>query len=75
MRRLTKRELNYTPSWALVRRHYQAAYKAVSAGRGGPGADYDSADRTGQRHAWLRKVSVEFHRRLKRAGIFVEGAA
>lgn len=70
-----KRKLNRSPSWALVRSHYKAAYKAVSARRGAPGSDYDSVERTGQRHAWLRKVSVEFHRRLKRAGIYVEGVS
>lgn len=55
------------PPFALVQRLYQAAKRAVAA-HGGQHDDIMA------RQAYLRRVSVAFHRRLRAAGIYVEGA-
>jgi len=56
-----------TPSFLSVHRHYRAAVAKIGR-RGVDGYDIVSLQ------ARLRKISAEFHRRLKRAGIPVEGA-
>jgi hypothetical protein len=54
------------PSWFLVSRIYREARKSVPVNN----HNYDDAMRN---QGYLRKVSAEFHRRLKAAGIHVEG--
>lgn len=55
------------PSFALVQRIHQEARRAVKI-HGGQHDDIMA------RQAWLRRVSVVFHQRLRKAGIYVEGA-
>lgn len=54
------------PSFALVQSLYQAARRAVPYSHG-------NGDDALRRQPWLRKVQAEFDRRLKLAGIPVEG--
>lgn len=60
-----------TQSFETVHRIYVAARAAVGPMRGGD-AGGDLA-RISARSAYSRKVSVEFHRRLRKAGVKVEG--
>jgi len=56
------------PPSAMVARIYRAARCAVPR----PGHTYDV--RIVDRQGWLRRVSLVFHRMLRDAGIYVEGA-
>lgn len=55
------------PPFALVQRIYREARKSVACNGGQHG------DVIG-RQLWLRRVSAVFHARLRKAGIYVEGA-
>lgn len=55
-----------SPSWHEISKHYYAAracFKTVYANDG-----------MARVQSFNRKVHIEFHRRLKEAGIYVEGA-
>lgn len=54
------------PPFALVQRVHQEARRAVKI-HGGQHDDIMA------KQAWLRRVSVVFHQRLRKAGIYVEG--
>lgn len=62
-------KLNYTPSWAEISRHYLAARRSFKR-VGGHGTESGEA----RLQSFNRKVHEEFHRRLREAGIYVEGA-
>ncbi len=55
------------PSWAELTRHYEDARAAVVKG--------GHVRQSGQDALMARLVHVEFHKRLKRARIYVEEAA
>lgn len=57
-------------SFAVVHEHYEAARSLVGRSKPNRGTKPEDA----QRQTFNRAVSVEFHRRLKQAGIAVEGA-
>jgi hypothetical protein len=58
-------------SFALVQSIYQEARLAVPR----PKFGVEGSDLVFVRQGWLRRVSAEFHRRLREARIFVEGAS
>lgn len=58
-------------SFADVQRIYRAARKAVGCMRGTGGNN--ATEQLSARSRWRRKVRAEFDRRLKAAGIQVEG--
>lgn len=52
-------------SFAEIQQHYKAARRATMCHRGGATIV--------DKQPFLRRVSAEFHKRLKRAGVYVEG--
>ncbi|HKW11097.1 MAG TPA: hypothetical protein VJO33_12015 [Gemmatimonadaceae bacterium] len=54
--------------FTVIQNIYLAARKAV------PWTHASNHDRAMTMQPWLRKVSVEFHRRLREAQIYVEGS-
>jgi hypothetical protein len=79
-RRRRRRYLNRgtTPLWwadapaPMVQRIYQEARAAVPQRGGSRGAHSDPVI---AKQPWLRRVSEEFHRRLREALVYVEGAS
>ena len=60
---------NMSPSWQEVSEHYYAARNMFKRVGG-----FDTQEGVARMQAFNRKVHIEFHRRLKAAGIYVEGA-